>query len=54
MAKMLYGQDDKRFDQEYWGWLERNWRQWKEGQRKEEEVCQRPFEKKRKSKKAKD
>jgi len=25
MAKMLYGWDDKRFDKEYWGWLERNW-----------------------------
>ena len=35
------------------GWLERNWRQWEEGQRKEKEY-QRPFEKKRKSKKAKD
>jgi len=25
-AKMLYGWDDKRFDQEYWGLLERNWK----------------------------
>jgi len=25
MAKILYGWDDKKFDQEYWGWLERNW-----------------------------
>jgi len=25
MAKMLYGWDDRRFDQECWGWLERNW-----------------------------
>jgi len=24
MAKMLYGWDDKRFDWEYWGQLERN------------------------------
>jgi len=23
-AKMLYGWDDKKFDEEYWGWLERN------------------------------
>ena len=29
MAKMLYGWDDKRFDEEYWGWLERNWNKWK-------------------------
>ena len=25
MTKILYGWDDKRFDEEYWGWLERNW-----------------------------
>jgi len=25
MAKMLYRWDDKRFDEEYWGRLERNW-----------------------------
>jgi len=25
MAKMLYGWDDKRFNKEYWGQLERNW-----------------------------
>jgi len=24
MAKMLYGWDDRRFDEEYWGQLERN------------------------------
>jgi len=29
MAKMLYRWDDKRFDQEYWGRLERNWNKWK-------------------------
>jgi len=29
MAKMLYGLSDKRYDQEYWGRLERNWRRWK-------------------------
>jgi len=28
-AKMLYGWSDRRYDQEYWGKLERNWRQWK-------------------------
>jgi len=28
-AKMLYGWSDKRYDQEYWGRLERNWRRWK-------------------------
>jgi len=29
MAKMLYGWSDKRYDQEYWGRMEKNWRQWK-------------------------
>ena len=28
-AKTLYGWLDKRYNQEYWGRLERNWRQWK-------------------------
>jgi len=23
-VKILYGWDDKRFNEEYWGWLERN------------------------------
>jgi len=26
---MLYGWDNKRFDEEYWGRLERNWNKWK-------------------------
>jgi len=29
IAKMLYGWSDRRYDQEYWGRLERNWRRWK-------------------------
>ena len=28
-VKTLYGWLDKRYDQEYWGRLERNWRRWK-------------------------
>jgi len=28
-AKMLYRWSDKRYDQEYWDRLERNWRRWK-------------------------
>jgi len=28
-AKILYGWSDKRYDQEYWSRLERNWRRWK-------------------------
>jgi len=26
---MLFGWDDKRFDEEYWRQLERNWKKWK-------------------------
>jgi len=29
MARKLFGWSDKRYDQEYWGRLERNWRWWK-------------------------
>ena len=28
-VKILYGWSDKQYNQEYWGRLERNWRQWK-------------------------
>jgi len=28
-ARKLFGWLDKRYNQEYWGRLERNWRQWK-------------------------
>ena len=28
-AKKLYRWSDKRYDQEYWGRLERNWKRWK-------------------------
>jgi len=28
-AKVLYGWSDKRYDQEYWGRLKRNWKRWK-------------------------
>jgi len=27
IAKLLYKWDDRKFDREYWGRLERNWRQ---------------------------
>jgi len=33
-AKRLFGWSDKRYDEEYWGRLERNWKQWKGGQPK--------------------
>jgi len=31
IARKLFGWSDKRYDQEYWGRLERNWRRWKGG-----------------------
>ena len=34
MAKRLFGWSDKRYDEEYWGRLERNWKRWKGGRRK--------------------
>ena len=30
MAKMLYGWDDKKFEEEYLKKLEKNWKRWKE------------------------
>ena len=30
-AKKLFGWSDKKYDKEYWGRLERNWRQQKGG-----------------------
>jgi len=32
MAKKLFGWTDKKYDQEYWGRLERNWNIWKGSQ----------------------
>ena len=32
MARKLFGQSDKRYDQEYWGRLKRNWKRWKDKQ----------------------
>jgi len=29
-VKKLFGQSDKRYDEEYWGRLEWNWKRWKE------------------------
>jgi len=29
MAKKLFGWSDKKYNEEYWRRLERNWRQWK-------------------------
>ena len=32
MAKKLFSWTNKRYDQEYWGRLERNWNRWKGSQ----------------------
>jgi len=40
-VRKLFRWSDKRYDQEYWGRLERNWRQWKgkrSGERKIETI----------------
>jgi len=29
MTRKLFGWSDKQYNQEYWGRMERNWRQWK-------------------------
>ena len=42
MARKLFGWSDKRYNQEYWERLKRNWRQWKEkwlGERKMEMIA---------------
>jgi len=36
-ARKLFSWSDKRYDQEYWGRLERNWRWWK-GERKQQTI----------------
>ena len=33
-VKKLFRQSDKRYDKEYWGRLEQNWKRWKEGKRR--------------------
>ena len=34
MAKKLFRWMDKRYDEEYWARLERNWRRWKGGRKR--------------------
>ena len=44
ITRKLFRWSDKRYDQEYWGRLERNWRQWKEkqlGERKMEMIIEK-------------
>jgi len=37
-AKRLFGWSDRKYDEEYWGRLERNWRQWKGGRPKKRTI----------------
>jgi len=48
MAKMLYRWNDRKFDEEYWGQLERNWNKWKRKQRTNKEEEEEEFERKNK------
>ena len=34
-VRKLFGQLDKRYNKEYWEKLERNWRRWKRGRKRE-------------------
>ena len=36
MAKLLYGWDDRRFEEEYLNKLEKNWKRWKEDRKIDE------------------
>jgi len=36
MAKLLYGWDDRKFEEKYLNKLERNWRKWKDDRQIEE------------------
>jgi len=41
MAKKLFGWTDKRYNQEYWERLERNWNRWKGSQWKKNQPGKR-------------
>jgi len=46
MAKILYRWDNMRFNEEYWGQLERNWKKWK-GKGKLERIDEEEIEEER-------
>jgi len=43
-AKLLYGWDDKKFDEEYLKKLERNWNRWKNNRKKGEKEYMKKLE----------
>ena len=45
MAKLLYGWDDKKFDEEYLKKLEKNWNRWKNDRKEEEKEYRKKLEK---------
>ena len=45
IAKLLYGWDDKKFDEEYLKKLERNWNRWKNERKKGEKEYMKKLEK---------
>jgi len=47
-AKILYEWDNKRFNKEYWGQLERNWKKWKEKRKERSERIDKEEEEKTK------
>jgi len=47
MARKLFGWSDKRYDEEYWARLERNWRRWKGGKAREQRTMETIKEKKK-------
>ena len=44
-AKLLYGWDDKKFDEEYLKKLERNWNRWKNDRKEEKKEYMKKFKK---------
>jgi len=46
MAKMLYGWDDKKFEDEYLKKLEKNWKRWKEDRQIDESKHSKTIEEK--------
>ena len=40
MARKLFGWIDKRYDEEYWVRLERNWRRWKGGRERGQKMIE--------------
>jgi len=39
-ARKLFGWPDKRYEKEYWAKLERNWRRWKGGRKREQRTME--------------